>query len=186
VDEKTVRKARADKSAPDTVTGRDGKTYPAKKPAKFDPAAPDDNPEVVALNKRAEAIGWRFGRVILHLPDGKGFTKTSDFEFWKLIGVCHAGGAEDHWIVKTTLRDAPALLDDIEAHPEKYGPPVYVEPDESHPLREFKLACRQYLNRLSRKEFAAAISYANSFESEDCKVQDMLEGVMRRNDSADV
>jgi hypothetical protein len=29
VDEKTVRKARADRSAPDEVTGRDGKKYPA-------------------------------------------------------------------------------------------------------------------------------------------------------------
>jgi hypothetical protein len=31
VDEKTVRKARADQSAPESVTGKDGKSYPAKR-----------------------------------------------------------------------------------------------------------------------------------------------------------
>jgi hypothetical protein len=31
-DEKTVRKARADQSAPESVTGKDGKNYPAKRP----------------------------------------------------------------------------------------------------------------------------------------------------------
>jgi hypothetical protein len=33
VDEKTVRKARANQSAPETVTGKDGKSYPAKRDA---------------------------------------------------------------------------------------------------------------------------------------------------------
>jgi hypothetical protein len=32
VDEKTIRKARADLSAPESVTGKDGKNYPAKRP----------------------------------------------------------------------------------------------------------------------------------------------------------
>jgi hypothetical protein len=42
-DEKTVRKARADQSAPETVTGKDGKKYPAKqaKRAEEDDAEPE-------------------------------------------------------------------------------------------------------------------------------------------------
>jgi hypothetical protein len=45
-DEKTVRKARADQSAPEpTVTGRDGKTYPSTRPKyEYDDDEPDADP----------------------------------------------------------------------------------------------------------------------------------------------
>jgi hypothetical protein len=52
VDQKTVhnaRKAREDHSSPDTVTGRDGKTYPAQRSA--DREAKDPAPEEMAVKK---------------------------------------------------------------------------------------------------------------------------------------
>jgi len=57
VDEKTVRKARgADQSAPEGVTGRDGKTYPTRRQRTGDPELePDEERAYSAFLIRADA-----------------------------------------------------------------------------------------------------------------------------------
>ncbi len=56
VDEKTVRKARADQSAPETVTGRDGKTYAAKRIEKREAAMAATNQINVFLMNCAASV----------------------------------------------------------------------------------------------------------------------------------
>jgi hypothetical protein len=60
VDEKTVREARADQSAPETITGRDGKQYPAKRKLPsyrpdHEPARPEPERPVSAKVQEREA-----------------------------------------------------------------------------------------------------------------------------------
>jgi hypothetical protein len=55
VDEKTVRKARADQSAPDEVIGRDGKRYPSRIQA---PEESDDGDEIPASPADHTAAFW--------------------------------------------------------------------------------------------------------------------------------
>jgi hypothetical protein len=55
-DEKTVRRARADYAAPATITGRDGKTYPATK-SQEEPTMRPEPPNLIAqANKHLDRI----------------------------------------------------------------------------------------------------------------------------------
>jgi hypothetical protein len=105
ISEPTVRRARASGDAPaDNVIGLDGKSYKAK--------AKKPRPDIEALKARAESIGWTFSS----FGNGK-------FVVSKTLGEpCPEFGGQNIWLVRTTLRDAPALLDDIEAHPDQFGP----------------------------------------------------------------
>ena len=72
VDEKTVRKARADQSAPETVTGRDGKQYPAKpKQESIEIKASDDDEDHfddwIAAADRADKAEQRCNQLIVAL-----------------------------------------------------------------------------------------------------------------------
>jgi len=122
VDEKTVRKARkarADMSAPDTVTGDDGKQYPAKKPR-------SDFEE-----KRAEAErrGWQ----LIRAGNG-GFKLLRDTQTPELWCGNHLT------VIPVALRDVVETLDDIERNPDKYRDITHPQPEpfDEVPLKKRK------------------------------------------------
>jgi hypothetical protein len=59
VDEKTVRKARADQSAPESVTGKDGKSYPAKRLSPEDDGSLEEKIFSGAAVTQTDVKEWR-------------------------------------------------------------------------------------------------------------------------------
>ena len=86
VDEKTVRKARADRSAPESVTGKDGKSYPARRLSPQEDGSLEEKIFSGTANQ-ADVTEWRKRereRMKEALPEGEDHERVTLGEYFAL------------------------------------------------------------------------------------------------------